>query len=368
MGQPEPYRGRIERFQELMREAGVDASMIRTLSSFAYFTGVKWLRPALLVPAEGEPIAFAFEDEAPELKEQTGIEDVRTWRRAEELMRAVSGAIRDGGFKVVGFDYSLERDAYVLFFELFKKLNRQVEVGDVHGLIMKLRMIKDRREITLIERASETCAKGMEAAVEAVEPGATELEVAAEAYYVLMKSGARHPLVYVNAGPSIRIHAEPLPDVHVREGYPVVIVVAADQGGYYADMTRTVFVGKPKEGAEEALRAFLEAHSLAEEGLRPRVKLIEVQKAIEAHFREKGYEKHFVLGFAHGVGLLVEEDPITTIVAAHRQYTVERGMVLASVHSPITIPGLGAIKVEDTYVIEEDRARRLTAYDYELFK
>jgi len=38
---------RIRRFQELMRSNGIDASLIRTLSSFTYFAGVKWLRPGL---------------------------------------------------------------------------------------------------------------------------------------------------------------------------------------------------------------------------------------------------------------------------------------------------------------------------------
>jgi hypothetical protein len=32
--------------------------MIRTLSDFKYFTGTKWLRPALLIPSDGVPKVF----------------------------------------------------------------------------------------------------------------------------------------------------------------------------------------------------------------------------------------------------------------------------------------------------------------------
>jgi len=46
-----------------MKAKRVDASMIRTLSSFTYFAGVKWLRPGLLIPAEGDPVAFIFKHE-----------------------------------------------------------------------------------------------------------------------------------------------------------------------------------------------------------------------------------------------------------------------------------------------------------------
>ena len=362
------YQDRVGRFQTLMKEANIDASVIRTLSSFAYFAGVKWLRPALFIPAEGEPIAFIFEDEAPEFRRKSWIENVKTWRRVEELMRGMSGTIRESKFKVVGFDYSIERDSYVLFFELFKKLNRQVEVRDIHGLIMQLRMIKDAHEIELMKRASRVCVEGMKAAVDAIDVGVRELDVAAEAVYAVMKRGARHPLVYVDAGPSIRIHAEPMPDIEIRNGYPVKVVVAADQGGYYSDMTRTIFVGGIGEEQRKAVDAYMEAHSIAEENLRPGIKLIDVQEKIKAHFEERGYGENFVLGFAHGVGLLVEEDPVTTIVPAHRQYIVAQNMTLASIHAPITIPGVGTIKYEDTYVIEKDGAKKLTEYDYELRK
>ena len=51
-------RERLKRFQRSISDIGIDAVMLRTLSSFIYFTGVKWLRPALLIPSNGDPIAF----------------------------------------------------------------------------------------------------------------------------------------------------------------------------------------------------------------------------------------------------------------------------------------------------------------------
>ncbi|HIE22822.1 MAG TPA: aminopeptidase P family protein, partial [Candidatus Korarchaeota archaeon] len=57
---------RVSEFQRLMRQKDVDTSMIRTLSSFTYFSGMKWLRPALLIPSDGDPIAFIFKYEAKE--------------------------------------------------------------------------------------------------------------------------------------------------------------------------------------------------------------------------------------------------------------------------------------------------------------
>jgi len=43
-------------------------------------------------------------------------------------------------------------------------------------------------------------------------------------------------------------------------------------------------------------------------------------------------------------------------------------MVLASVHAPLTVPNIGTVKFEDTYVIRTEKPERLTKFDYELTK
>lgn len=358
-------RGRVERFQRLMRDEGTDASMIRTLSSFRYFTGVKWLRPALLIPADGDPTAFVFEHEAEELAEMTWIGDIKTWRRAEELMRGVSGSIRQAGYKAMGLDYSVERDAYILFYELFKRLNPMIEVRDVHSLIMKLRMIKDSQEIDATRRASRIVEGGIEAAVEAVKIGATELEIAGQAMMTMMKMGSENPHVYVNSGPRPRVHAEPRPWVRVGDGHVVSLVLSADYEGYYSNISRTVFVGEVGGEKRRSFDVVMELNRIAEESLKHGIKLVEIERRLEEAANRRGCGDYYAcIGFTHGVGLLTEEDPITTIVAPHRQYTVEKGMTLALVHAPLTVPGLGSVKIEDTYTITGEGAEKMTQWEY----
>ena len=50
----------------------------------------------------------------------------------------------------------------------------------------------------------------------------------------------------------------------------------------------------------------------------------------------------------------VEEPPITTIVPNHRIVEVKPNMVLAFVHAPLLLKGLGQVKVEDTFIVRED--------------
>ena len=364
----EILKRRVEGFQRLMKENEIDASMIRTLSSFTYFTGVKWLRPALLIPAEGEPVAFIFRYEAEEFTEKSHIQNVKTYMRAEELMRNVTGTIRESKFKRVGFDYSVERDSYVLFFELFKKLNAQVDVVDVHALIMQLRMIKDSVEIEAMKRASKIAEHGMQTTIDAIDVGRTELEVAAEAIAEMMKKGAENPHIYITTGPRPRVHAEPRGWVKMECGDTVEVVISADYDGYYSNLTRTAFLGDLSAEKKRVYEVFMEAHDKAEENLKPGMKLIEIENLLKEIYERKGYGDYYVTGFSHGVGLLPEEDPITTIVAPHRRYEVKENMTLASVHAPLTVPGVGTVKFEDTYVIRDEKSERLTEFDYEIVK
>ncbi|HDO42283.1 MAG TPA: aminopeptidase P family protein [Candidatus Bathyarchaeota archaeon] len=362
----EILRKRVEDFQRLMKENAIDASMIRTLSPFTYFTGIKWLRPALLIPAEGEPTAFIFKYEAEEFMEKSWIRNVKTYIRVEELMRNVSGTIRESAYKRVGFDYSLERDSYVIFFELFKKLNAQAEIVDVHALIMQLRMIKDSTEIEAIRQASRIAEAGMQKAIDTIDIGKSELEIAAEAMAEIMRKGAENPHIYVTAGPKPRVHAEPRSWNKIKREDTIEVVISADYNGYYSNLTRTVFLGGLSGERRRAYEAFMKTHQMVEENLKPGIKLIEVQNMIGKLLKDEGYSDHYVIGFAHGVGLLPEEDPITTIVGPHRQYEVKEDMTLAAIHAPLTIPGIGTIKFEDTYLMKPEKPEKLTKFDYEL--
>ncbi|WP_455283781.1 M24 family metallopeptidase [[Eubacterium] cellulosolvens] len=353
---------RIRCFQELMRTKNIDASMIRTLSSFTYFAGVKWLRPAILIPADGDATAFIFKHEVRQFTERSHVKEVTPYGGVDELIRGITSTIREKGYKRVGFDVSVERDAYELFFNMFKNLNPQIEIVDVHSLIMELRMSKDPTEIQHIRRASEITDQGMKAAANAIDVGASELDIAAEATYAMMKKGSEHPHVYVNTGEYPRKHAEPRRDIRVTREDAVMITVAGDYQNYYSNETRTHMMEGAPSKKRRALETLEHAYSMVEEKLRVGVELNTIEYEIGQILRREGYADSYVQGFAHGVGLLVEEDPITTIVIPHRRQVVKENMVLAAIHTPLAIPGVGAIKCEDTFLVKSDGPERLTKF------
>jgi len=356
----EVLKGRVARFQEMLRTKGIDAAMIRTLSTFAYFTGVKWLRPALLIPAEGEPLAFVAKGEEEGFMKRTWIKSVETFTDGGDLMRKVAGSIRSNGYKTVGLEYGVERDAYILFYEMFKRLNPQVTVVNVSEIVDDMKMIKDEYEIEAIRIAGLKARSALEKVISEIKPGMSETEIAGEIYSILYKQGSEKPVVYVNAGPHPRIHAEPFHDIRVVENTFVTIIVSADHNGYYANKSVTIYIGQPSGLAEKALKCMMEVYEKAVELTKPGIRFIDVMMELDKIYAKYGLLEHRVQGYAHSVGLKIEETPITTILVKHRFITIRENMALAYVHSPIVINGLGQVKIEDTFIITSGGGVKVT--------
>lgn len=351
------FKRRVERFQEVMREKGIEGAVIRTLSSFIYFTGTKWLRPSILIPAEGEPTVYVVKGEAELFKRKSWIENVVEFQRAEDLMAGIVGWIHSHGINTVGLEFGIERDAYLIFFKIFQRLNPTVEIVDILDLTMGLRMIKDEWELENIKKAGKIAQQGMEVAREIVKPGMSELEIAAEVVHELMVNGSEDPKVYVSTTP--RAHAEPFRDLKVKENGVVTVVIGTDWNHYYANTARTFVIGDPGGRVRDAIKAKEDALKLALEETKIGVTLASVERKLAGFFREKGFGDSYLAGYTHSVGLLIEEPPITTIVVPQRASKVQENMALAIIHPPLMIPE-GAIKHEDTYIVRRNGLERIT--------
>ncbi|MEM0027056.1 MAG: aminopeptidase P family N-terminal domain-containing protein [Ignisphaera sp.] len=120
---PSIFKSRVERLQCLLREKGIDCAMIRTLSDFKYLVGVKWLRPALLIPSDGNPKVFVAVGEEEGFLSLSKLRevDVVAYTDGGDLMNKVVTSIKSLKARRVGMVFGTERDAYILFYEMFKR-------------------------------------------------------------------------------------------------------------------------------------------------------------------------------------------------------------------------------------------------------
>jgi len=158
------------------------------------------------------------------------------------------------------------------------------------------------------------------------------------------------------------VHAEPFRG-EVEENTAVTIVLGVDYNNYYANMARTVLLGR-NSVRERVLEYMEEAYGRALELTKPGAKPIEVMRELDAIYRMYGLIDRRVVGYLHGVGLQIEELPITTIIPKHRFTEIKHGMVIAFVHALIVLRGVGQVKHEDTFIVTSKGLERVTCSSY----
>ena len=71
-------------------------------------------------------------------------------------------------------------------------------------------------------------------------------------------------------------------------------------------------------------------------------------------------------GISHSIGLDFEEKPRSTIHPADFQVELRAGMTVTVGHSVLSASGVGGVRIEDTYLLNEDGPERLTDFDWGL--
>jgi Xaa-Pro aminopeptidase len=184
------------------------------------------------------------------------------------------------------------------------------ELKDVERDIAYLRQIKSATEIALLDKAIQITLKAERAAARAVAPGTMEYEVQAALEYEFTKNGAERPAFpsIVGSGPFSTILHYNDSTRRMQYGDVVVVDIGAEYSGYAADVARTYPVsGKFSPRQREIYQIVLDAQKAAIEKVKPGARISDMHNAAMSYIRSKGYEKYFIHGTSHHIGLEVHD-------------------------------------------------------------
>jgi Xaa-Pro dipeptidase len=367
---------RIERAQHLMAQQGIIGLMIMTRDDYRYFFGELRVQPRAIVPVAGPPILIAFAAEEPELRGSVGDLPLIVFTDVAEQMTGVRQAFRallDGGLPPgfsmppdgrmrVGMQLWFNTPAFLV--ELFRKLNRDLEIVSSDPVMDPLRMVKEPAELALMQQAQEIAALGMDRARQLIAPGVTGHEIATEALYTMMKAGAEGTStpIHVNVGVrSCWIHGtagrQP-----VSRGDLVVVDLTPQVEGYCANLARTFVVGPPTELQSRLFQTYHDMRETVRKMLRPGVRVMELDAAGKRICQAAGFGDYHIDGIAHGIGLRFEETPAPTIIKGHRRQPLQEGMTMALGHTILAVPGVGGARMEDVYRVTTGGGEILVPY------
>lgn len=189
-------------------------------------------------------------------------------------------------------------------------------IVDISAQVAQLRRKKDMVELELLYKAVEITGNAHQAAMHMLKPGRNEAEVQATLEFVFTEHGATaaYPSIVAGGVRGTILHYgtnnQPLLD-----GQLVVVDAGARYNYYCADVTRTYPVsGKFTPEQKELYELVLECQELVAEQAKPGMWLSnkDEQEASLHHiavnfFKQHGYEKYFIHGIGHFIGLDVHD-------------------------------------------------------------
>lgn len=343
------------------KEVGFNGYLIFNKANLIYFVGIQSC-VALLVPFDGESTIFVYGVNYEQTKAEANSLKVELARDEKNLMEKIAAEIKVKKISNLAVD--------VAEAEFWLKLNRELywvnSIKTNNVLIQKLRAIKDKQEIALMRKAAELTIQGMKAAYEAVTSGVKEHEVAAEVEYAMRRRGSggvAFESIVVSGVSSAFPHGSCF-DREIREGDLVIVDIGATYKHYCSDMTRTLVAGKPTEKQRRIYDVVKSSQFSALEKMKASVSAWEVDFSARNLIESAGYGNFFVHRLGHGVGLEIHEQPVLSqdnkdLLVAGNVVTVEPG---------IYIPDFGGVRIEDTVLVQENGAEKLTYGLYNLEK
>jgi Xaa-Pro aminopeptidase len=329
------------------KAAGVDGLLVTHLPDVRYLSGFTGSSGALVLVG-GRAVLFTDGRYTAQAKaEATGTRVVIAKKPA---VTAACEWIAESGVRRCGFDAAHTTVAALETMRRAvpakKRRGMFVPVGPVVG---RLREVKDGDEIERIRAAALVGCELFEGMLSYLEPGLTEVEVAATLEYAARLAGVEgmsFDTIVASGERSALPHGRATGSKLPKRGF-VTLDFGVILDGYCSDMTRTVHLGKAMPGERDVYDFVLEAQEAAVAAVAPGVTAGEVDEAARSVLRRVKLDKYFSHSTGHGVGLEIHEGPR---LAAKQTQVLEEGMVI-TIEPGVYMPGKFGLRIEDMVLV-----------------
>lgn len=343
---------RLGALRALMAEKKLDAIIITKYVNLHYFSGFRGDDTTLVV-SKDKAMLITDSRYTEQATAQAPLFEII--EQKDGLLKKTAKCVKSINAKRVGFEgNALIYDDFVRLTELLAGIDFTTALK-----LDELRQVKDADEIKLIRRACEIADIAFADVVKYIQPGMTEVEVAAHMENCMRQNGAEGTSFTTIMASGVR---GSLPhgiatDKVINSGEFVTMDYGAIYGGYMSDITRTICVGEASERQHEIYDAVLESQLLGLSLIKPGVSGKSVHIAVRDNLAKYDLAKYFGHGLGHSLGLEIHEEP--RLSPASKCEALVPGMLVTD-EPGVYIPGWGGLRIEDTVLVTEDGAEALT--------
>lgn len=370
---------RVERIAASLAENGIDAILIGTNANL-YYTSSRVIAGYSYITSQGEVRYF--------VRRPVGLdgENVIYIRKPEQIL----GMLAEKPAKL-----ALEYNMSYADVQRLRLAFDGIEIVDGSAIMNKIRAVKSPFEIDLLRRSGISHVESYRQIPHLYTDGMSDVELQVELEHRLRLNGclglfrisgqsmelfmgnilcggnADNPTPYdfamggAGVDKSLPIGAN---GSIIHYGMTVMVDACGNFNGYMTDMTRSYKVGKVGDLAEKAHQCSIDICKKIYETARPDVAAHTLYDLAVEMADKAGLSEYFMghtqkAGFiGHGVGIEINELPV---LSARSKDVLEEGNVIA-VEPKFVIPDVGAVGIENTYVITSDGAQCLTVMPEEL--
>ena len=357
-------RKRLAALRKKMRDNGADLLAVGPGSHMDWLLGFHPHpdeRPCLLLVGLDKETFLMPVLNAEGSREETDVE-FHTWADADGPHTALGealAAIEATEAQSVVLDETMRADFALLLLDMLPGADHAF----TDQTLGALRMVKDKVEYASLKMNAGIADRAMQKAFASIEPGMSELELAAIIKDSFAEQGAAPAFWIVGAGGNGAFPHHHTGSRRLEEGDAVVIDIGGRKDGFPSDITRMAVVGRPPEGYGQIHTIVEKAVQAALKAALPGVKASDVDTAARRVIEDAGYGEYFVHRTGHGMGIDGHEPPYITSTSAT---VLEEGMVF-SIEPGIYLPGRFGIRLEDIVILREDGPEILSSLPRDLY-
>ncbi|MFI3262377.1 MAG: Xaa-Pro peptidase family protein [Rikenellaceae bacterium] len=367
-------RLRWNKILNLMKEQSVEALLVATTSNLFYTSSKVFSGYTYFSTSKQEPTFF--------VKRPVGLEgeNVVYIRKVEDIANFISPS-ENVALELDTLPYG-EVTRYAKVFGEAKLINGS-------HILRVSRSVKTDYELNLIRLSGEKHTASYAEFKSLYRPNITDIEFSIEAERIMRKNGSLG--LFRIAGSSMEIFFgsvivgenadNPSPydfamggegqnsslpvganGTTLKEGQTMMVDLGGNFTGYMTDMTRTYCLGEVSELARKAHQVSCDIAAKFEVMAQEGVAACDMFNMAQQTAEEAGLSQYFMghkqkAGFVgHGVGIEINELPV---LAPRSRDLLKKGMVVA-LEPKFVIPEVGAVGIENTYIITETGVEKVT--------
>ena len=230
-------------------------------------------------------------------------------------------------------------------------------VAGAGKLLGEMRIYKDERELAAMAVAQELTDAAFAHILTYIRPGVREIDVALELELFMRRNGAQglaFDTIAVSGAASALPHGVPR-DTELEKGF-LTMDFGARYGGYCADMTRTVVIGKADAEMRRLYETVLAAQRAALKAAKGGMGCRAMDAAARDLIHGAGYAGCFGHSLGHGVGLDIHEAPRLSSAAPEGAELCPGHVV--TVEPGIYLEGKYGCRIEDMIAVLPDGSIR----------